>query len=890
MAELTVEQRRALALANARARAAKQEGANPKHERGALDRFARGFGGGLANLAGVPIGAAMEAGNLTGLTNFEDVSGANFIKRKLEPLGLTGAPGEDLGTAGAIGEGMGQYGTIGLGLTRGLAQRGAGLLAGGSRAPAGTAGARILDDMSIGAARAPVASGAAEMTAAGGEALGREMGEGTYGEDSWQKDVGGLIGGVIGGLAPSGAVSGASRAADVISDNVPVAGLVRRAGQRLFRVGPGQADRARASSRLREMAETAADPNDAIPALRNLRNTQDVDASLLTPAQQTGDTGIMSLAARERADDPKLLANWRSQVEDSMAHLRAQLNDVTGDELVAVQRRYGENIDDMAVVAIGNAERRLQGMTPNQRRSAASQTVSDELWDAMKLARREESALWNREELKNVVVPAETVRARYQQLVDSLPREKAEDLPLKAKQFLDPDSPDSYFRRLADDEAVETVPLERLQALRSALLDEVRNARSGATPNYNRARLARELANGLLEDMASVSARESPSTDALETALAFSRQLNDRFTRGPVGDLLQLSARGDARIAPELALDRSIGRGGVQAERTARAFKSALKSPSEEVRGAFTDYMKDEFRRKAMRGDQFNERGAAAFMAKYEDMLRDEPMLRSMFEQAIQDGNLASVGGRIQDGAARVLGTNNPAAEIRRIKNAAQADRTGAVWGSFRRGLTNELFERSRVRNPRGDIDSEIISGSALLEMLDGEKMGPALRQAYTKTELANLRRIANTAHRIERDIGARQASGFTTDEPNILARLLAGYSGALAGAAASRAAGGGAAGLRSAALGSSAAESLLRKSVRLPVSDLLHEAMKNKQVMDDLLAPVTKPGFESRVIPRVNAWLLAIGDEYEDREAGIDPEPERGSVPRYQQEMGVMP
>lgn len=843
-------------------------------QRGGFDRFARGFGGGLADLAGLIPGAAMELGNLTGVTDFEDTSGSNLIKRQLEPLGLTGAPGEDLGTAGRVGEAVSQFGLPGAAATAGLARRGAPLITGAARAPASGAGTRILDDMAAGAARAPVATGAAEVSAAGGEALGRDAATGAFGE-GWESDVGGLIGGILGGLGPTGTAAAARRTADFASDNVPMVNVVKRAASRLFGLEPGGAVRRRAGARLRSVAEQPGDPSDALPAQRNLRDASDVDASLLTPAQQSDDPGIMSLAARQRADDPEVLANWRVKVEDNMEALRGQLKNVTSDDVARIQLEYGQNVDDMVVVAAANAERRLADMTPNQRRSQASKVMRSELDKAYRTARAEESALWDMVP-DDMVMPAETIRNRYLQLRGQLSQENIEDMPQKAAQFLDPDSPQSYYRVDADGEMLtDTVPLKRLQNLRSALLNEARNASSGSNPNRNRARLARELADGLLDDMASVDPRESPGTGAFLTAKNFSRHLNDRFTRGPVGDVLQTKARGDASIAPEATLDRTIGRGGVEAERAAQAFRRALESPNEAVRGAFTDYLKDDFQRRAMRDGEFNPAGARAFMNRYQDLLDTQPALKAMFEQAITDGNLTLVAGSVQDGAARVLGKNNPAAEIRRIKQQAAADPTGAVWASFRKGLTSEIFERARVRNPRGDIDSEIISGSALKEMLDGEKMGPALRQAFNKTELANLRRIANTAHRIERDVGARAAPDLVTDEPSALSTILAGFSGAQAGAALSRSMPGNS-NIQVPGIIASAMRNMVRKGVRDPAAEIIARALNDKQFMDDLLTPRTKPGYDTRVVPRINAWLVGMVDDMEAAEDELEPAPTR--------------
>lgn len=849
----TEQELRLRAIARRRKAEAQRKAGDQEGERGIFDRFARGFGGGLADIAGLPIGAAMEAGNLTGITDFENTSGSDFIKSKLEPIGLTGKPGEDLGVAGAVGGGMSMYGSAGLGGTRALMQRGAPMITGAARAPSEKVGTRIVDEMAKGAAKAPTATAAAETSAAGGEALFREMAA-EEGHEGWNKDLAALAGGMLGGAGPAGAAS-ATRGVANLAEELPLIGAAKRSAERLFSLEPGPAIKSRASERLRDVAEKGSSPNDSLPAQQALRDSGDVDPSLLTPAQQTNDPGIMSLDAKRRADDPAVLANWRSQVEDNMAALRQQLKDTPSADAQRIQQEYGQNVDDMVMVAAANAERKMQKLTPNQRREQASMTVRRELEDAYRTARDEERALWEMVP-EDMVMPAETVKARYQDLRNQLSAENIEDMPQKAHQFLDPDSPQSYFG--ADDGTVDVIPMKRLQKLRSALMNEARNASSGSTPNRNRARLARGLADGLLDDMQGVEALESPGTGAFNTARDFSRRVNGRFTRGTVGDVLQVRGRGDGAVSAESTLDRTIGRGGMKAQESSKAFIKAFKNPNDSVRDAVSDYLKEDFQRRAFRNGEMSPAGADSFMRRYKDLLDAQPQMRQWFDQAIQDGSLTSAARSVQDGAARVLSKNNPAAEIRRIKNMSSSDETGAVWASFRRGMTSEILERATATTPEG----EILSGTRLNSLINGEKTGPALRQAFTKTELANLKRIANTASRIEKDIGVRQAKDLVTDKPSAISSLLAGYTGAIAGAKASKNMGGGVAALRTSNLVSSAMQKMVAKGVRDPAAGIISKALSDKKMMDSLFQPVTQDGYMDRVYPRINAWLMEVVDE----------------------------
>lgn len=849
--------------------------------RGGFDNFARGVGTGLSHLVGLPIGAAREAGNLTGLTDFENVSGSDWVRDRLAPLGLAHPSSEDPTATipGAMGEMVGAFGIPGAGAMGGLGRSVAGQV--GARLPASSVGRRIVDDIAETAARRPVTTGTAEMTAAAGAGAGREMAQREYGEDSWQATMAELAGGVIAGQAPFTAASRTAQTVDWVTDVLPGLSIVKNATRNIFGLEPSATATRAARERLRGEHGLVDDPTAVQANLRGLG--EDVDAGLLTPAQLSGDQGIMSLAAKARADDPKLMAHWRGQIDNAFTGLRNQLTDLTGAERAAIEDRLGQTVDDLFVVAAANARRKIADMTPNQRRSEASATFQHELEAAMRAARRQEREIWGAVP-DDMVMPAEGVRTRYQQMLDSLGPVSADDMPEVARRFLDPNSPETWLPPAAGD-AVDVVPLGNLQDLRSRLLDEA--ARYRAAGEFNKARLSRELAEGLLDDMTNVAPSESPGTEALQTALGFSRRLNDRFTRGPVAEVLATSPRRETRIAPEEALDRTIGRGGVRAERSAAAFVRAFENPNDTVRGAFNDYLQDDFLRMAAPGGEFNPAGAQRFMAKYRDLFDARPALRQQFQEATDAGDLARVTQRIEDGAARVLGRSNPSAEVRAIKQAAQSDPTGAVWQHFRESMTGEVLKRA-TRTRDGEA---VVSGQAIRQLLDDPTVGPALRATYNRTELANLRRIANTAVRLEQDMAARPASAFETAEPGLLTRIASRVTGARVGSALDGMLGGprsAGTSLQAAQLGATELQNLVRRGVRNPVAKVLHQALNDRELLDTLMTVPQSQREVDRVAAKLNTWMVDLLDQLDREEMGGEYTPQVGE--RLADRVGSIP
>ena len=127
------------------------------------------------------------------------------------------------------------------------------------------------------------------------------------------------------------------------------------------------------------------------------------------------------------------------------------------------------------------------------------------------------------------------------------------------------------FSRTPIDEAVEetaealpgatpaSITVNEMEEIRSSALNLGRELQ--ATGDLNGARIAFGLAEAMLDDMNNF---DVATTAAYHTARAYSRALNDTFTRAFAGDVMDVNKKGAERIAPEL-LSQKLAVGGSDA-------------------------------------------------------------------------------------------------------------------------------------------------------------------------------------------------------------------------------------------------------------------------------------------------------------------------------------
>ena len=172
-----------------------------------------------------------------------------------------------------------------------------------------------------------------------------------------------------------------------------------------------------------------------------------------------------------------------------------------------------------------------------------------------------------------------------------------------------------FNQRMAEDRAVPEGPKEvtlgELMSLRSNLLDMARGLSGGTTPSYKRAREIGELAEAVLDDIGTKAQGDLPENLAnLKKAYAFSKSLNDVFTRAYPSTLLGKSATGEQRVPFELLADQLL-RGG----------DSAVNLKYNELENAVNFLLKEGGADEGIAGTTTANLGTLA--ANYETILRD---------------------------------------------------------------------------------------------------------------------------------------------------------------------------------------------------------------------------------------------------------------------------
>ena len=172
---------------------------------------------------------------------------------------------------------------------------------------------------------------------------------------------------------------------------------------------------------------------------------------------------------------------------------------------------------------------------------------------ALKDARAGERSLW-RSLQRDVPTEPQNLEEAFLSVRSELLEEEALSAPIEAfmRRVTRVLNPEEVAKEGAE-EIVEVVTSGDLLRFRSRVLEMQRQARGGSSPDFGLARRLGTIADGALDDLSDI-----PGTDE---ARAFSRSLNNIFTRGEVGNLLGFDARGGLRVeAPREPARQRSGR------------------------------------------------------------------------------------------------------------------------------------------------------------------------------------------------------------------------------------------------------------------------------------------------------------------------------------------
>ncbi|SDY75753.1 hypothetical protein [Citreimonas salinaria] len=677
-------------------------------------------------------------------------------------------------------------------------------------------------------------------------------------------------------MAPMGipAAGAVARGALGVAGNMPVGSAIKHTGRGIAAAAaPYTKTGAREVARRRLVdlsggTERAAELGERI--------TPDNPLSL-TPAQQTGDErmiGIEQLAASQdgalrerldlRADQSRRTAVDQIQQPGDIQDTRAFFE--------TRRREFANDLQARADDIIATTTRRVEGLGPQRTESENSLQVANQLNRALEDATMRERELWDAVP-RGAQVPVQTARQTAQRLIAETPRAQRNDVPRVLSDLL------GEGGEFGD---VETVA--EMHGLYSELRRVARSAMSGNDQNKNRARIANQAANAILRDLGAIDGTTDIGRQINE-ARAFSSALHETFDRGAVGRLMKRTIDGDTSIDPELALKRTVGRGGAEGMVGSRQIEEGIdfNRPDQDVlpqESEFVgDYIRDRFQQAAITPTgEFSNRAAAKFLRDNRELLDRYPGLKDDVSAAVKarddaDAFAQRVTARIQRlenarlsaGAALLNGSpdqalrafteaRNPVRAARSIVNEARKDPSGQALSGLKSVLSREL------------IDGSATTGEGVLKALENPKLKAALRQVFTEPALSRLRRIGHQLAKLDNarkpvpSVGSSLSGASTNQMIETVARIKAAQLGG------NLSSGGNMGGsLQSANILSSRVRDVLGRLTADRASQMLADAVEDPELFKALLTnPSMKltPQKANRLLPYLIGGGVAAGVE----------------------------
>ncbi|MGR3524894.1 MAG: hypothetical protein ACU0CT_02705 [Paracoccaceae bacterium] len=660
-------------------------------------------------------------------------------------------------------------------------------------------------------------------------------------------------------LAPAAAIPGAIAAGQQAARYLPSAVGARQLSRNVAAaVAPYTQSGANEVAR-RRVQELAGGPERAAELARRIEPENEFG---LTPAQQTNDPNMLAIEQTAAQQDPNLRARLETRMDQSQAAGRDAVDSMGGnvqdarDFFTTRRREFRTQIDQQAQDAIERADARLARSGPTRSESENSLIVMDEIDKALTSSLAEEKTLWDQVPV-TAQVGTYNAKSRAQTILDETPRAQQNDIPRVLRDLL-----------LGEGGFGNAETVREMHGLYSELRRIARSAMAGNDQNKNMARIANNVAEGILADLGAVDGSTAIGRQINE-ARAYSAALHETYDRGAVGRLLKRTIDGDTAIDPELALNRTVGRSGATAAVATRQLEEATVSPR--TTEAVTDYIRDRFTRSAVSATgEFTKGSAAKFMRDNAELMKRYPELRGELDAAVRqresaDAFAARIETRVRalDDARRsataaflggppdrairaVLDAKVPAQAARRLANEASKDPSGQALAGVKAAFSDYLIQGQ-------------FTGRQLQDRLDESKFRSALSQVFNPGEIARLQRIATEMAKLDAaratapSIGSNLSGAKPAKVIEYLARVVAARQGAQFG-------GGGGASLQTAQMASARARDFMNSIVSDKASELLARAVEDPELFRSLMMDMGSVSLEKVGIPRILPYLIGTG------------------------------
>jgi len=752
---------------------------------------------------------------------------------------------------------------------------------------------RIGEKMTAPLTESPGATIATEFAGSGGAVLGGEIAADTLGEN-WRMPFE-LIAGVPSAMAGNLGYRFAKVTAPTIrldlEKTFPLAveagGLAGLAKKGYYGAKALANPKTRAAKRLAEVSESPSkalkaletDPERVLPGLKQ------------TPASKTGDQHLMALEQEVINENPALYNLIKGESANNYDLIRQEIKSLYSDfpvELAQAELRKNTDaqialLDTSLAKARDKVKVAIAALGPNADRPTINKMTSEIIEDAANTAKMHEKQLWSviDEDLLVSNDALLSIKDSYTKHIASIM--DVSDIPSVLKNQLGK----MKGTELVGGDTSKLGKLGGLKNLRSSVMTAIRSEKSDQSPNWNKVRLLHNFQQDVLDQM-----RVTDKSPHLDTAIAFSGEMNRKFRQGAVGKIRGYDPTGGGRIEPELTLERTVGTRGPEAGVAARQLSDIQEVGGkqllqEDPANLVQEYVKSRIKIASPDG-KVREATALTFLDNNQDLIVRFPALGAQVKRAIQLEHsykaletevIAMKGGSDLRLTAKLL-DKSPGDFARTILSTGSgAKETARVWKQLspkaRKAMTGDFLEflQRHGRTPPDQNGHYGLDGNKMRAMyLQHEK---SFNHVLDGGQKKRLNQIINSISESQfPKEGTPKVEGGMNDLLASIFRVPARILGAKIGA---KAGGGKNAGvsLQAAQLGASRAQGIYENLNPDKAAKLLNDAVLDEKLYKSLLLEAERIKSSSKAfkLPRrpkysvFQAWMIANGiQEFQEK------------------------
>ena len=541
-----------------------------------------------------------------------------------------------------------------------------------------------------------------------GAFVGREYWGGEEAED---------IGRIVGASSP------------LLMPYIPIAAAVRAVGRRLPEMGLTKSSRKDIAGSLLEGSMTAEER----AALEAGAYEMPTVGGPFTTGEALDASGLSRLRQAIIGQDEQAVQNERRLIEGRENDLVLALQSLRTDPLQPEARQFIaqrlenslKNINDAVVRAKARAQARIDKLAPGESPAVASKMAREEIDKAYEAARAAERDVWSK--IGDGRFTTNAVVQRAKEIIDATPRLSGErgqpDLPIAILEIAGKDAVLNENGEIVQEAVPSTLraieSITEISALSSRINRDIREAYAQGKPN-----LARQLGQ-LRDSIYDLIVPVSGDAVGLTEARAYSKVLNDKFTRGPVGKLLQTDAKGALKVDPEMTLSKivSVGPQGKIGVEKLRAAAQETEGGTEAIDRQIQQHLLNNFSASVMGTGEFNPNAVQRFVIN-NPALELYPELRAQMLDASQSAQLAgqvtiaarnrtknihkqSVASQVTDSevpirVAAILNSKNPIRDANSLLKLAGKDTTGVATQGVKSAFYDLMLNRMLKTAPDG--------------------------------------------------------------------------------------------------------------------------------------------------------------------------------------------